>query len=429
MISASPTVTDIDGDGDEEILIGTESGILHALRMRNGAEVWRATCGEAIRSSAAVGDVDDDGSIEVLVSGYGAWMFCLDGKTGRRKWRKYLPKHEFYGASKRGVVSSPLIADVDLDGELEVVTGTRSRRVFCLSARSGKMKWFRELKYDPGLESILCVISGSPVVFIGGGEHTSGLGDNALVALRGSDGAELWRAQVHGGIDSSPIVADINGDGRTGSRLLQSCGCVLLRIQRRNGRRALAPQARSNRELHARRQQHRRPGSGRPYFTEHATCRSYTTPLVADMDGDGRLEVVAGSNNGCLVILDGATGAVRCSEQTGAMVRGSPILADLDGDGRLELVIASGARLLLYRTDAVGAECSMFKSRPDHLGWMAPELSAARASSPLPRQKLRSLQLLWCWLIVDAFRYVAFQLDRRFLKPLNLKLGGFHYYY
>jgi outer membrane protein assembly factor BamB len=429
VITASPTLADVDADGAREVVLGAEDGWIYALRLEDGSEVWRQRCGEAIRATAAVGDVDGDGQAEVLVGAYGTWMYCLDGRTGAVKWRRYLPKHEFYGGTKRGVVSSPLIADVDLDGESEIVTGIRSRRIYCLGGKSGRLKWYRELKYDPDSSPSFARVNGRAVVFVGGGEHTSGAGDNALIALSGFDGAEFWRAGVGGGIDSSPIVADLRGDGQLDvvATSLADASCYAVDATTGEVRWAYRFGPTSACVHDARNVC--RPGPDAGYFTEHAVCRSYTTPLIADVDSDGRPEVVVGSNNGTLAVLDGRTGAAKWTDRTGGLVRGSPVLADLDGDGLLEMVVPSGRSLRIYRTAATAGAWEMFKGRPDHPGCLAaPETQPPRR--PAPHRHRRSFQwprLVWHWLVVDGARYLLFQLDRRILSPLGMPRRGYFY--
>lgn len=426
VITASPTTADINHDGESEVIIGTENGMLHVLRLSDGTAVWCSCCGSAIRASAAVADVDHDGQLEVLVGGYGTWMFCLEGETGRRKWRRYLPKHEFYGGTKRGVVSSPLIADVDADGELEVLTGIRSRRIYCLAGKSGRLKWFREMRYDPDSSPSFAVVDGMPTVIIGGGEHTGGSGDNALIGLRGSDGAELWRAGVHGGIDSSPIIGDFNGDGRLEVVATSLADASCYSVDASTGRRLWAYRFGPTYNCIHDENNICRPTGG-IYFTEHAVCRSYTTPLVADLDADGRLEIVVGSNNGTLAVLDASTGSPRYVESTGGLVRGSPILADLGDEGRMSLVVPSGNCLLVYRTRAVGNNWPMFKGQPDHLGWLSPDrlVHNGLVVSDFPRPRFVLLRLLWHWFIVDAVCFVRFHLKRRFGNRSSVS----HYYY
>ncbi|HIC95987.1 TPA: hypothetical protein EYP12_05085, partial [Candidatus Bipolaricaulota bacterium] len=66
-----------------------------------------------------------------------------------------------------------------------------------------------------------------------------------------------------------------------------------------------------------------------------------SSPALGDLDGDGTLEVVLGSHDRTVYALDGRTGALRWAYPTRSKVWSSPTLADLDLDGRLEVLIAS----------------------------------------------------------------------------------------
>jgi hypothetical protein len=77
----------------------------------------------------------------------------------------------------------------------------------------------------------------------------------------------------------------------------------------------------------------------------------YSSPAVADLDGDGAPEVVASAYS--IVALDGATGALRWRvasghdrSEPGAESAGRTWpgigLADVDGDGAVEIVTAHG---------------------------------------------------------------------------------------
>ncbi len=67
----------------------------------------------------------------------------------------------------------------------------------------------------------------------------------------------------------------------------------------------------------------------------------FSSPAVADVDGDGSLEVVVGSLDNRTYCLDGATGREEWSFETGDAVVSSPAAADVDGDGLPEIVAAS----------------------------------------------------------------------------------------
>lgn len=64
-------------------------------------------------------------------------------------------------------------------------------------------------------------------------------------------------------------------------------------------------------------------------------------PGVADLDGDGRTEIVFGSCAGTVYCLVGATGSLIWSYKTGSDAITSPLIKDFDGDGELEVVMGS----------------------------------------------------------------------------------------
>jgi outer membrane protein assembly factor BamB len=70
-------------------------------------------------------------------------------------------------------------------------------------------------------------------------------------------------------------------------------------------------------------------------------------PAVADLDGDGKLEVAVATRSGRLDVLDAATGRRLWGVALdGGPFEGGPAVADLDGDGVLDLLAASaGGRL------------------------------------------------------------------------------------
>ncbi|MBD3190300.1 MAG: PQQ-binding-like beta-propeller repeat protein, partial [Candidatus Heimdallarchaeota archaeon] len=66
----------------------------------------------------------------------------------------------------------------------------------------------------------------------------------------------------------------------------------------------------------------------------------YSSPAVADLDGDGTLEVLVGSDDDTLYCLS-HTGSEEWGYQTGDNVYSSPAVADLDGDGTHEVLVGS----------------------------------------------------------------------------------------
>lgn len=63
------------------------------------------------------------------------------------------------------------------------------------------------------------------------------------------------------------------------------------------------------------------------------------SPAIGDVDNDGDFEVVIGSSNGYLYVLDGASGEIEMSFDTESQIYASAALANLDRDIYLEMVV------------------------------------------------------------------------------------------
>lgn len=78
----------------------------------------------------------------------------------------------------------------------------------------------------------------------------------------------------------------------------------------------------------------------------------YAGPAVADVDGDGRPEVLWGGDD--LFSLSGLDGSVEWSADGGGRIWPAVAVADLDGDGGLEIVVGRGGasdQVTVYRGD------------------------------------------------------------------------------
>jgi len=80
-------------------------------------------------------------------------------------------------------------------------------------------------------------------------------------------------------------------------------------------------------------------GAGREKWRYQTTAAMNSNPAVADLDGDGMMEIVAVPEDGGLIALDG-NGRLKWRTDLGARCEwGGPAIADLNGDGRREIAV------------------------------------------------------------------------------------------
>jgi len=112
MIYASPTVADLDGDGRNEVVVGTSLGLLYLLDGESGfTKRFFPLQFHSIQAQVAVADVTGGEDLEIIVADMGGTLAVVTG-SGDVLWDVQLSgKLPF----------TPTVGDVDGDGQLDIV--------------------------------------------------------------------------------------------------------------------------------------------------------------------------------------------------------------------------------------------------------------------------------------------------------------------
>lgn len=192
-IWSTPAIGDVDNDGQLEVVLGTDDGVVYALDGATGVLKWSYPTGSAVRSSAALADLDDDPALEVVLGSLNGKIYCLDGSTSFQQWN-----YQTGGA----VNSSPAIYSTT------IFIGSTDGKVYSLNA-TGSVNWRHATGYPIYSSPAIANRGGNIGIYIGSGDLYSYSG--ALFILNAADGSVIdifGTASIH----TSPSVADIDGD-------------------------------------------------------------------------------------------------------------------------------------------------------------------------------------------------------------------------
>jgi outer membrane protein assembly factor BamB len=319
----SPIIADLFGNGKQDVIVNS-NGSVYCLNGRTGGLLWSS--GKGGMWSPVVADLLGNGKEEILTAsawsysapgshGWGADLYCLDGATGSSLWDfsiggPLVIPYPYFG--------SPVAADLFGDGKQEVIVEALEKssgsNTYCLDGATGRLLWGYATGAWNEFSPVVADLFGNrelEVLVVSGGR---------VYCLDGRTGKAIWSFGTDGDIYYSPVAADLLDIGE--QEVIVGTSNSTYCLEGETGSKLWNYTTRDPWDF--------------PYYS--------TPPIAADLYRTGLKQLIIGWSNS-IYCLDGRTGSclwnytIPRPSMTHYIPWTGPILADVDADGRQELII------------------------------------------------------------------------------------------
>jgi len=311
-VQASPVVTDVNGDGKLDAVLTNTRGDVWVVTPSTGSAWFHTTIGSgAVNNGAlatpAVADINGDGYKDIVETGWDQMLHVWS--TNPASFGRELPGFPLHLQDTSW--SSPAVADVDKDGKPEIIFG-----------------------YD---------CDGAPGQYCRTRYNSYG-GFVTVIRSNGTIQPGWPRFVPHQVVWSTPAVSDINGDGW----LDVVVGTGNMNATMYDGGKQPMDGGHVVNAFTG------RTGVPLPGWPAAIQANATGSPVVADLDNDGHKEVVEIGEDGRMYVLNSA-GVVRAMTCVADNLNGcphwlhtTPSIADVNNDGKQEIVVGGEQWLDVY---------------------------------------------------------------------------------
>lgn len=277
---------------------------------------WWYNTNDFSAGQTASKDIDGDGKKELVFGCYrnDSSIYALNAENGTLLWK--------YNASATGTHGcndvAPIIYNVDNIGAEEVIVpASCNPKTFCFNGPNGSVKWVANTKGSDSPPTIADVDNdGKPEVLHGefGGY---------VLCLNAEDGSQAWEIKVDGNswIQTAPTIVDLDNNGQL--------DFVVATWNFNYKDSIFAFRGNNQTRLWA--------------YPVHDHI--YHGTAVADLDNDGKPELLIGSYNDTLYCINGENGTTAW-KYCGSGYVGSPAaIGDIDNDGICDVVFTNGSQV------------------------------------------------------------------------------------